>query len=65
MRTMNQFSMIYLNVLLIVLFCFLMCSEDKAPEISDQKNIVSCKFLGLGERDGQPIVQLTFKNNSV
>jgi len=64
MRTMKQFSMIYMAVLLIVVFCILMCSGDKVPEISNQSDVVSCKFFGLGERDGQPIVQLTFKNNS-
>ena len=51
-------------MLWIVVVGILSCGNDERVEISSQKDIISCKYIGLNERDGQQIVELIFKNNS-
>ena len=42
----------------------LACASETADEISSQKEIVSCRYIGLGERNGKPVVNLLFTNTS-
>jgi hypothetical protein len=51
-------------MLVIIVLIFSMCGEEKGTEISNYKKVISCKFTGIGERDGRPIVELVFKNNT-
>lgn len=55
---------INLFMLLIFVFAFFMCGGKKFPEISNHQDVVSCQYIGLAERDGQPVVEILFKNNS-
>ena len=58
----------YLAGSLVFLFCFVYFSNcgggGNLPEISTKSEIVSCQYVGLGERNGEPIVDLIFTNNS-
>lgn len=48
----------------ILLFYFINCGQERNYEISTRKEIISCKYVGLTEQNGQPIVDLVFKNNT-
>jgi|GEM_PF-4960341 len=64
MKITKQYSIIYLIIMLIVVCCIPSCGNDERVEISNKKDVISCKYIGLSERDGQPIVDLVFRNNS-
>ena len=39
-------------------------TQEPGIEISSQKNVISCLYQGLGERDGEPIVELLLINKT-
>ena len=64
MRT-KQSPLIFLIFTAILLLRYIMCGgKETNREISTQKDIVSCEYSDLGEKNGQPVVNLIFKNSS-
>lgn len=58
MRTL----LLKLMMFFLIVAMFVSCCKNR--EISTQKNIISCSYIGLAENQGRPIVNLVFKNNS-
>ena len=60
----KQYKTCYLIIFGILILSLVMCSQKNISEISTQQNVISCQYVGLNERNGQPIVDLIFKNNT-
>ncbi|MBN2029306.1 hypothetical protein JW824_03580 [bacterium] len=52
-----------------IIFCaiflsLVMCGQNNNREISTQPNVISCRYGGLSEQNGRPVIDLVFKNNT-
>ena len=64
MNIIKRYSISHFVIFCISVFSFVMCSKEENSEISNEKNVISCRYVGLAERNGQPIVELIFKNKT-
>lgn len=42
----------------------MICGRNSLREISDRNEVISCEYIGLAERNGQPVVELIFRNRT-
>ena len=64
MKSLKRSGSILFSLLLLITISVTNCGKKDKKEISNHKEIVSCKYVGLSERNGRPIVELIFKNRS-
>ncbi|MBN1894825.1 hypothetical protein JW906_10035 [bacterium] len=62
-RTNRHFG-VQATVVIFLSLIFQMCASQENREISTRKELVSCRYIGLGEKNGRPVVNLVFKNTS-
>ena len=59
----NQLAIFYMAILLSGMI-FFQCAGEKGAEISDHKDKISCRYLGLRVEEDATIVDLAFKNQT-
>lgn len=64
MKSRFNILTLLLSTCLIILFTACQGGGQGGSEVSTQKDVISCQYQGLSEKNGQPIVVLTFVNQT-
>lgn len=50
--------------LFLPIWIFLQCGKNLNNEVSTQANVISCRYIDVGEQGGHPVVNLVFTNQT-